>query len=97
MSEHESMNCGVVIVGAGPAGLSCALHLLNLINSHNQAVESGTKKGRLINEDTLGVDVPLMIIEKGTAVGDHSISGAVMNPNGLAELIPNFMEKGAPL
>ena len=44
MSEHESMNCGVVIVGAGPAGLSCALHLLNLINSHNQAVESGTKK-----------------------------------------------------
>lgn len=97
MSEHESMNCGVVIVGAGPAGMSCAIHLLKLINSHNEAVEGGAKKGRLINEETLGVDVPLVIIEKAGAVGDHSISGAVMNPNGLAELIPDFMEQGAPL
>jgi electron-transferring-flavoprotein dehydrogenase len=97
MSEHDVMTCGALIVGAGPAGLGCALHLQKLINAHNEAIEKGEKQGAPINEETLGVDAVVMVIEKAGAVGAHAISGAVMNPNALSELMPDFKEKGAPL
>ncbi len=96
-TERDTINAGVLFVGAGPAGLSGALHLSNLIAKHNAAVATGSKQGRLINEETLGVDMVVAVVEKAGNVGDHSISGAVMDTRALAELIPDYREKGAPI
>jgi electron-transferring-flavoprotein dehydrogenase len=81
----------VVFVGAGPANLSGALHLARLIAAHNEAVEGGTREGKPLGEIEIGV------IEKGAYVGAHILSGAVMDPRALSELLPDFVEQGAPL
>jgi len=78
MSERESMAYDVVIVGAGPAGLSAAIRLKQL------AAEAGR-------------DVSVCILEKGSEVGAHILSGAVVDPKALNELIPDWKERGAPL
>src|SRR5687767_15880387 len=78
MSERESMADGVVIVGAGPAGLSAAIRLKQL------AAEAGR-------------DLSVCILEKGSEVGAHILSGAVIDPKALNELIPDWKDKGAPL
>src|SRR2546425_7536808 len=89
--ERESLEMDVVFVGAGPANLSGALHLSRLIAEHNAMVESGTREGKSLGE------IQIAVIEKGASVGAHILSGAVMDPRGLAELIPDFVEQGAPL
>src|SRR3981081_969645 len=89
--ERESLEMDVVFVGAGPANLSGALHLTRLINEHNEAVANGSHEGKPLGE------IQIAVIEKGATVGGHILSGAVMDPRGLAELIPNFVEAGAPL
>jgi electron-transferring-flavoprotein dehydrogenase len=83
--QREQLEADVLIVGAGPAGLSCALHLANLIKKHNDS----------------GAEPPLTaeniyVLEKGREIGAHQLSGAIMNPKALAELVPGF-EKSAPL
>src|SRR5204863_7549842 len=78
-------------VGAVPAKLSGALHLSRLAAEHNEAVASGKRQGKSLGEIQIGV------IEKGSSVGAHILSGAVMDPRGLAELMPDFVEQGAPL
>jgi electron-transferring-flavoprotein dehydrogenase len=83
--QREQLEADVLIVGAGPAGLSCALHLANLIKAHNA---SGAKP-QLSAEN-------IYVLEKGREVGAHQLSGAIMNPKALAELIPDFA-KIAPL
>ena len=83
--ERESLEMDVVFVGAGPANLSGALHLSNLISQHNEK-----------NNNALG-EIQIAVIEKGSSIGAHTLSGAVMDPRGLAELIPDFKERGAPL
>jgi electron-transferring-flavoprotein dehydrogenase len=83
--QREQLEADVLIVGAGPAGLSCALHLANLIKQHNA---SGAKP-ELSAEN-------IYVLEKGREVGAHQLSGAIMNPKALAELVPGF-EKSAPL
>jgi electron-transferring-flavoprotein dehydrogenase len=81
----------VVFVGAGPANLSGALHLARLVREHNEAVASGKREGRALGEIEIGV------IEKGAYVGAHILSGSVMDPRALKELMPDFVEQGAPL
>ena len=89
--ERESLEMDVVFVGAGPANLSGALHLARLVAEHNEAVTGGKREGKSLGE------IQIAVIEKGSSVGAHILSGAVMDPRGLAELIPDFVEQGAPL
>jgi len=89
--QRETLEMDVVFVGAGPANLSGALHLSRLVGEHNEAVSSGKKKGKPLGEIEIGV------IEKGAYVGAHLLSGAVMDPRALKELIPDFIEQGAPV
>ncbi len=89
--ERESLEMDVVFVGAGPANLSGAFHLARLVRRHNEETASGAKEGKPLG------DVEIAVIEKGAAVGAHILSGAVMDPKGLRELIPDFVERGAPL
>src|ERR687886_468335 len=89
--ERESIEMDVLFVGAGPACLSGALHLARLVSEHNEAVERGSRKGKSLGE------VQIAVIEKGASVGAHILSGAVMDPKALAELVPDFLERGAPV
>jgi electron-transferring-flavoprotein dehydrogenase len=86
--QREQLEADVVIVGAGPAGLSCALHLANLIKKHNEA--GGAAGGPALSAENI------YVLEKGREVGAHQLSGAIMNPKALAELVPDF-KTSAPL
>ncbi|MFP6747738.1 MAG: electron transfer flavoprotein-ubiquinone oxidoreductase [Alphaproteobacteria bacterium] len=76
--ERESMEVDVLIVGAGPAGLSAAIRLMQLAGA-------------------AGAELSVCVIEKGSEVGAHIMSGAVMEPRALNELIPDWAARGAPL
>jgi electron-transferring-flavoprotein dehydrogenase len=89
--ERESLEMDVVFVGAGPANLSGALHLSKLVREHNEAVAAGQREGQPLGE------IEIAVIEKGATVGAHVLSGAVMDPKALKELMPDFEAQGAPL
>jgi electron-transferring-flavoprotein dehydrogenase len=89
--DRETLEFDVVFVGAGPANLSGALHLTRLVKQHDEAVAKGERAGKPLGEIEIGV------IEKGATVGAHILSGAVMDPRALEELIPDFVAQGAPL
>ncbi len=78
MSERESMAYDVVIVGAGPAGLGCAIRLKQIAAAE-------------------GRELSVCVLEKGSEVGAHILSGAVMEPRALNELFPDWQKRGAPL
>jgi electron-transferring-flavoprotein dehydrogenase len=84
-AQREQLEADVLIVGAGPAGLACALHLANLIARHKQTAGDSALSAENI-----------YVLEKGREIGAHQLSGAIMNPKALAELVPGF-EKTAPL
>ena len=78
LPPREAMDFDVVVVGAGPAGLSAAIRLKQL----------ATVAGR---------ELSVVVLEKGSEVGAHILSGAVIDPIGLNTLIPDWKEKGAPV
>ncbi|HYM01059.1 MAG TPA: electron transfer flavoprotein-ubiquinone oxidoreductase [Blastocatellia bacterium] len=88
-SEREILEMDVLLVGAGPANLSCALHLAKLVESNNQrAKEAGLKP--------VG-DVNIAVIEKAAEIGAHQLSGAVLDPASLRDLFPDFQRAGVPV
>jgi len=91
MIEREQIEMDVLFVGAGPANLAAALHLKNEIKKHNEYVEKGRLPGNAV------ADLEIAIIEKGSFVGAHILSGAVMDPIAIRELMPDFLEQGCPV
>lgn len=91
MTEREQLPMDVVFVGAGPANLAAALHLKNLIKQHDEEVVSGKRTGKPLG------DLEIAIIEKGSFVGAHILSGAVLDPRTFHELMPDFIEQGCPV
>ncbi len=76
--EREAMEFDVVVVGAGPSGLSAACRIMQLAAQKQQ-------------------EISVCVVEKGSEVGAHILSGAVLEPRALNELFPNWKELGAPL
>jgi electron-transferring-flavoprotein dehydrogenase len=78
MTEHESIEFDVLIVGGGPAGLSAAIHLMQLARQRS-------------------MEIDVALIEKGAEIGAHAISGAIIKPQALTELLPDHLNMGCPV
>lgn len=90
--EREVMDFDIIFVGGGPASLSGAIHLTNLINKYNNDIERGIIKGEKIE-----IEERIVILEKGSYFGAHNISGAILIPDVLSELLPDYKELGCPI
>ena len=83
--ERPQMEADAVIVGGGPAGLACALRLSQLIDEHN-----GKHPDQQLSKENI------YVLEKAREIGQHCLSGALLDPRSMRELLPGF-EKEAPI
>jgi electron-transferring-flavoprotein dehydrogenase len=84
------MEADVVIIGGGPAGMACALRLSQLIDAHNdQLARTGSTSAPLSKEN-------IYVLEKAREAGQHCLSGALLDPRSMRELLPGF-ETEAPI
>jgi len=83
--QREEMEVDVLIVGGGSAGLSAAIRFQQMLTKHNEE-----------NPDN-GKEPMVVVLEKASEVGAHSLSGAVVNPVALKELFPDYKEQGCPV
>jgi electron-transferring-flavoprotein dehydrogenase len=79
VSNRETLEVDILIVGGGPAGMSTALRLAQL------------------QKEQGGEPLAIAVLEKAREVGAHMLSGAVLDPSTLKDLVPDFKAKGAPL
>jgi len=79
VTDHETLDVDILIVGGGPAGMSAALRLSQL------------------QQTAGGEPLSIAILDKAREPGAHELSGAVLDPSSLRDLIPDFEQKGAPL
>jgi len=84
---RETLEVDILFVGAGPGCLSGAIHLKKLIEAHNQTAAPSEKLEA----------VSIAVIEKGREIGAHTLSGAILDPIALKELIPDYQKRDAPL
>ena len=87
--ERESMEVDILYVGAGPATLASAYHLMKQVEAHNAVCEK-------LGEEPIEPPT-ILVIEKAAGVGDHQLSGGVMNPKAIKELMPDYIEQGFPI
>ena len=85
--QRESMPVDVLFVGGGPASLAGSIHLMDLIARHNETAKGSSR-----------IEEPMIaLIEKGSEVGSHGISGAVLDTRALDELIPDWKDRDFPV
>ncbi len=87
--ENQTVETDVLIVGGGPAGLAFAIHLADLLKNHNETIEKATPGAAKLSLNSI-------LLEKGNALGNHSLSGAVVNPAPFRELFPGVEDKDFP-
>ena len=87
--KNNTVETDILIIGGGPAGLAVAIHFADLIKQHNEAIDSGKSSGAKL-------PCKVMLLEKGNSMGNHSLSGAVINPGPLRELLPDVADKDFP-
>jgi electron-transferring-flavoprotein dehydrogenase len=84
LPEREVLETDVLVVGGGPAGLAAAIRFKDLLDERNKA---GGER----------VEASVMVVEKAAEFGAQVLSGAVLDPSSLRELVPDFEAKGAPV
>src|SRR5436190_19106842 len=93
---RETLDVDVGVVGAGQAGLAAAYRLAELIKAHNESAASGAEGGAATAVKKLE-GISIAVLEKGKEIGSHGISGAVMDPRGISELMPDWLGRGCPV